>query len=511
MADPCADRPQHEQRRVAGAGHVEHRAGDRHRSQHGVAHEGGRPSRIRRQRRGGSRARGVRRGGSARHAEGEDGRRRRPRAPAGDGQHRGGADAEQPARDRCADERRRDQLHGHHPAVGRLQPAARRDVGDERVLGEVDHDVGHAVQQRERHQHGDAHVAGRDQRGPTARAARRGRQRDDLHPLAVAAVHGRAAHQAQQQPRQPGRSGEQRDLHGGPGQGHGVQRDADLDDAVGEVRQAGRGEQGVEAAAERFAGAGAGRAPVDAGGVWCMSSRCSSTSLGWVSGIAKICLQRSLCKGNSAIVADARPPPGTRGAQGLRAPAADRDVRVPGRPRAGHGDPAGPGHRGVDRADQLPPAPARQARVRRGRPGAHRWARALVAPGRVHGRRPTTSPTTRCATPWSGWSRARDALRGEQVRRWLERMPTEAPEWRDVSVNVDGRALMTAAELDAMTTELSEVLDRHLDAAKERRECRRRRATGGSSGCTSTRSRSPTRTARRPAGAKPADGGDARG
>ena len=69
-----------------------------------------------------------------------------------------------------------------------------------------------------------------------------------------------------------------------------------------------------------------------------------------------------------------------------------------------------------------------------------------------------------------GMVTARDALRGEQVRRWLERMPTEAPEWRDVSVNVDGRALMTAAELDAMTTELSEVLDRHLDAAKAHRE-----------------------------------------
>ncbi|MCB2174534.1 MAG: helix-turn-helix domain-containing protein [Actinomycetales bacterium] len=65
-----------------------------------------------------------------------------------------------------------------------------------------------------------------------------------------------------------------------------------------------------------------------------------------------------------------------------------------------------------------------------------------------------------------GMVTARDALRGEQVRRWLERMPAEAPEWRGVAMSIDGRAMMTAEELDAMTTELGEVLDRHFDAAK---------------------------------------------
>lgn len=68
-----------------------------------------------------------------------------------------------------------------------------------------------------------------------------------------------------------------------------------------------------------------------------------------------------------------------------------------------------------------------------------------------------------------GMVTARDALRGEQVRRWLERMPTEAPEWRGVAMNIDGRALMTAEELDAMSTELGEVLDRHFAAAKAHR------------------------------------------
>ncbi len=104
---------------------------------------------------------------------------------------------------------------------------------------------------------------------------------------------------------------------------------------------------------------------------------------------------------------------------------------------------------------------------------------------------------------------ARDALRGEQVRRWLERMPTEAPEWRDVSVNVDGRALMTAEELDAMSTELGEVLERHLHAARAHREA------GDVAGRRVVRvhvdafpvadSDGPT------SGAEPADGGEGRG
>ncbi len=109
-----------------------------------------------------------------------------------------------------------------------------------------------------------------------------------------------------------------------------------------------------------------------------------------------------------------------------------------------------------------------------------------------------------------GMVTARDALRGEQVRRWLERMPTEAPEWRDVSMNVDGRALMTAAGA-------------RRDEHRARRGARPppRRGQGAPRG----RRRAPDRRVIRvhidafpvadadgpTPGAEPADGGEARG
>src|SRR5690606_32044787 len=53
------------------------------------------------------------------------------------------------------------------------------------------------------------------------------------------------------------------------------------------------------------------------------------------------------------------------GDEGLRAPAAHADVRLPHRPRLRDGDDAGQAHRGEHRADQLPPASAGAARLRR--------------------------------------------------------------------------------------------------------------------------------------------------
>ncbi len=168
-----------------------------------------------------------------------------------------------------------------------------------------------------------------------------------------------------------------RDEHGGPGQAHRVERHPDLDDAVGQVREAGRGEQRVEAPTQRLAG------PVGLRGVGAHGS-----SLGWMA----IC-KESHCKEVSAKVALRTCP-----TQGI-------PVQVPRRSRpsctrcdsrcsstcattACHRDPAGRRAGREHRPDELPPAPAREARVRRGRPGPRGRPGAVVAPGRVRGGRP---------------------------------------------------------------------------------------------------------------------------
>ncbi len=64
---------------------------------------------------------------------------------------------------------------------------------------------------------------------------------------------------------------------------------------------------------------------------------------------------------------------------------------------------------------------------------------------------------------------ARGANRVQLARDWLAHLHEEPPQWRGVSLSTDGRTHMTSDELASMTTELTEVLDRHLDAVKEKR------------------------------------------
>jgi DNA-binding transcriptional ArsR family regulator len=63
---------------------------------------------------------------------------------------------------------------------------------------------------------------------------------------------------------------------------------------------------------------------------------------------------------------------------------------------------------------------------------------------------------------------ARGANHAQLARKWLAHLHEEPPQWRGVSLSTDGRAQMTPDELDSMTTELTEVLTRHLESAKER-------------------------------------------
>ena len=183
----------------------------------------------------------------------------------------------------------------------------------------------------------------------------------------------------QHQPGEPRRGGEQGDLAGGARERQGVQRDAGLHDAVAEVGHPGRRQVRGEPAAEGFA-----RGDLLAHG--CAPGR-----------IEEETLQRQLCKGISANEREqppALPGPCHRagGAQGVGAPPADGDVRLPVRARVGHRQPARPAPGREQRADQLPPAPAGEARLRRGRPGARARSGPVVARGRVQPRRPGHAP-----------------------------------------------------------------------------------------------------------------------
>jgi hypothetical protein len=146
---------------------------------------------------------------------------------------------DQEAAKRRPDELVRGQLGGVQASVGPRQPVARYDQRQDRLCRGVVDRLGDADAERDDVEHPDR--ADVDHDGQHKR-----RQQD--RPDGVGAQHGPAAvepvgecagWQREQQPRERQREGQSRDQRWGIGEADGDQRQHDLEDPVGQVRQAG--------------------------------------------------------------------------------------------------------------------------------------------------------------------------------------------------------------------------------------------------------------------------------
>ena len=65
---------------------------------------------------------------------------------------------------------------------------------------------------------------------------------------------------------------------------------------------------------------------------------------------------------------------------------------------------------------------------------------------------------------------ARHAVRADLVRRWIDNLPLEPEEWREAGMESEGSVWMTAEELTDLSDDLEATMQRHITAAKERRD-----------------------------------------
>ena len=157
---------------------------------------------------------------------------------------------EQPRTDRCAEEDVAHALGGREQAVAPLELTPGHDSGKHRPGGAVVDGLGTPEQERDGVQDRQRGVAGDHGDGEYAdhHAAERvgaGHRRTTVHP-----VHQRARRKGEQQPGQERERAEDRDRHRVAGQRRGEQRQGGLEDPVGEVRGAARGEQPPERRAQ---------------------------------------------------------------------------------------------------------------------------------------------------------------------------------------------------------------------------------------------------------------------
>ena len=167
----------------------------------------------------------------------------RPTATAQSAAGRGERDArargDQDAAERRADELVRGQLGGEQAPVGPRQPVARRRPAAGSTGPRCRRSSRRRRCRRRRRRAAQIEpVVGDDRHGEDGRAARPDDVRAEHHPAPVEPVGECAGRQREQQPRQRQREGQPRDQRGGVRVADGDQRQRDLEDAVGEVRQA---------------------------------------------------------------------------------------------------------------------------------------------------------------------------------------------------------------------------------------------------------------------------------
>ncbi|GAA1163990.1 hypothetical protein GCM10009584_01090 [Ornithinimicrobium humiphilum] len=97
------------------------------------------------------------------------------------------------AADRCPEEAVHDLLGPHHPAVGRREAGAGRQLGDDRGPGQVDEDLGDAVERDARDEQRQREVVGRDRPGQAREQQDPEARPGELHVTAVEPVHDHAA------------------------------------------------------------------------------------------------------------------------------------------------------------------------------------------------------------------------------------------------------------------------------------------------------------------------------
>src|SRR3954451_25213413 len=151
---------------------------------------------------------------------------------------------------------------------------------------------------------------------------------------------------------------------------------------------------------------------------------------------AKNRLQRILCTRRVSTRGTDRQGDRRAGAARARAPAAQQVARTAPAARSRHSQPARAGGGGEQRLDQLPPAPARGLRLRRGGRGRGDGARALVA---------GAAPADQLARPRprgaGGWCRDRGRVDPHPARRPRPRAPGLAGAARRARPRLDGRRL----------------------------------------------------------------------